>query len=324
MIPVRTYLLPVAFAMLLAPALPAWAIAPVSGERFQAEVIAYQQADTRGKREFLETLLARSDAAASVIFKGAKLHQVRQRNAAILERAAEGRELTSAGLVALLGEVDDQEHAAIAKLRRDFAFSTAQAFHDNRAEFDKWHDAWERIEKRYNQDGRPQAWQPRMIDWLALATARQAQSNIAKRHPKLATKAPPRTAPRGPAPNIRSDELEARIAGYNFAVSRLFSELHAQKQWTIDELGGAAGELASLVTTRHDLTLYWRLLPEEQQARLTPLRTLDDLIPLLARRTADRRRALENEAADSPRAAWELRRLDEVSRRLATLASPRG
>lgn len=324
MIPVRPQILIALFGFVLAPALPVAATEGPTIERYRDAAGEYQRADAAGKLRFLEDLLARSNAAASVTSTGAELSRVRKRNRAILERAAQGRELTGGGLLELLAEVDAQEQRALAKLRRDFAFSTAQAFHDNRAEFDKWHDAWERIEQRYEDRGRPLAWQQRMIDWLALASARQAQISLARTHPDLMPRPRPKTTPLGRGPNIQLRELEARIAGYNLAAARLFSELHAKQTWSVEELGTAAGELTDLATLRHDLDLYWKLLPEESQARIVPLRTLDDVIPLLARRTVERRRALEVEAANSPRAAWELRRLDEVSRRLATLAMPRG
>lgn len=325
MIPVRPPILLVTFVLLIAAALPTAANQPPSAPRYRESAKAYHESDAAGKRQLLEDLLTRSDAACSIIMRGSDLDRMRQRNRAILDRAAQGRELSTGGLLELLAEVDAQEQRAIAKLRRDFEFSTAQAFHDNRAEFDRWHDAWDRIETRYQQDGRPLAWQQRMIDWLALASARQAQVSVARLHSGAsAPDSSPRRTPPIRGPNIQHDELESRIAGYNLAVSRLLSELHTRQAWAVEDLARAAGELAELATTRHDLDLYWKLLPRESQTRLTTLRSLDDVIPLLARRTAERRRALEHSAADSPRAAWELRRLDEVSRRLATLATPRG
>jgi len=325
MIPVRPQILLVGLAVLLAAAQSVSASEPPSEQRYQEAAGAYRQSDAAGKRKFIDDLVSRYDAASSVTMSGAKLKRLRERNRAILNRALEGRELSDGGLLQLLAEVDTQEQRAIAKLRRDFAFSTAQAFHDNRPEFDKWHDAWERIESRYQFDGRPLVLQNRMIDWLALASARQAQISIARLQPSSSKRVsvPPQIPPpRGP--NIQHTELESRIAGYNLAVSRLFSELTTKQDWSVEDLGHATAELADLATTHHDLNLYWKLLPHQSQTRRTPLRSLDDVIPLLARRTTERRRELEQMSAASPRAAWELRQLDEVSRRLATLATPRG
>jgi hypothetical protein len=310
--------------ILVAAALQAAGAAPQQTGRYQAAAREYQEANSVGKLQFLQGLFARSESAVSVSLDRAEQERIGKRHQAILYRAAKGSELTNSALMQLLAEADEHEQHAIKKLQRDFAFSSAQAFHDNRFEFDRWHDAWDRIEKRYEQDGRPIAWQSRMIDWLALASARQAQISVARLHADRSAKRQPLPASRSPETRIQLRELESRIAGYNLAVSRLFSDLHRGRTWTVEELARAAGELTELATTRHDLQLYWKLLPEDYQAQIVPLRTLDDVIPLLARRTAQRRRDLETAAGDSPRTAWELRRLDEVSRRLATLATPRG
>lgn len=313
-----------AIALLLAAALPA---APTvervsEGGRYERLATPYLEADAHGKLRFLEDLLLRrSDSAIRVYLPPAELERQRGRNREILSLAAQGRELTQSGLLKLLAEVDRQEQEAIQKLRRDYAYSTAQAFHGNRTEFDKWSEAWRRIEQAWQQDGRPFDWQPRMIAWLGQASAQQAEISLAVRRDRnpLLGAIPPRTGPR-----IQQMELEARIAGYNLALSRLISELHLRSDWSVEQLGASAGELADLATTRHDLSLYWNLLPGARRAHMTPLDPLDDAISLLASRTSKLRRQLESASADhSPRTAWELRRLDEVSRRLATLAGPR-
>jgi hypothetical protein len=80
--------------------------------------------------------------------------------------------------------------------------------------------------------------------------------------------------------------------------------------------------LSDLATARHDLSLYWGLLPAKTRARMTALAPIDGAISLLAARTSTRRRELETSPGEiGAREQWELRRLDDVSRRLATLAS---
>jgi hypothetical protein len=70
--------------------------------------------------------------------------------------------------------------------------------------------------------------------------------------------------------------------------------------------------------------LYWGLLPAKTRARMTPLEPIDGAISLLAARTSTRRRELETSRGEiGAREQWELRRLDDVSKRLATLASSR-
>ena len=302
-------------------------IANSPGERYQQLAVPYQQADAASKQRWLEDLLLnRSEPAGQVFLSTQGLEQLRTRHRAILSRSAAGHELSDNGVVRLLAEVDAQEQAAIAKLQRDYAFAAAAAFHNNRDAFDKWSDAWHAIEHQWLAAGQPFAWQPRMIGWLQQANSRQAQ--VAKPAAPSFTRrqAPPsiRAIPPRMGPKIQYDELQARISGYNLALSRFISELHTRNTWTAEDLGHAASDLSDLATARHDLTLYWGLLTADARARTTPLESIDPAISLLAVRTSQRRRELEiRPASETSRAGWELRRLDEVSQRLAKLAPPR-
>jgi hypothetical protein len=219
-------------------------------------------------------------------------------------------------------------------LQSDYAFATAGAFHENRAAFDQWNGAWLAIEREWLAAGRPFAWQPKMIAWLQRTGSRQAQLKkpAAPRTARPAApsftrrQAPPsiRAIPPRVRPRIQHDELQSRITGYNLALSRFISDLHARSTWNAEDLGHAANDLSDLAAARHDLTLYWGLLPGDLRDRTTPLEPIDPAISLLAARTSQRRRELEvSSAGTNSRSAWELRRLDEVSRRLATLAPPR-
>jgi hypothetical protein len=228
--------------------------------------------------------------------------------------------LSGEGVRRLLAEVDSHEQQAIARLSRDYQFATAKAFQEDRAEFEKWNDAWNKIDSRWHAEGQPLAWQPKLIDWLKRSTESQRQvSKIARRPVPEVRPIAPRT---GPA--IQQSELEARIAGYNLTLSRLISKLHTQATWTAEDLGHAASELSDLATARNDLTLYWKLLPASTRQRMPALTPIDGAISLLAARTSARRRQLEATEGDNDGGTqWELRRLDDVSRRLATLAAAR-
>jgi hypothetical protein len=290
-------------------------------EAYQQLAAAYVEADAAGKQRWVEKLIERSNTAIRVYMPPTELARQQARNQQILDRATKGRELSAEGLLRLLGEVDRQEQAAIKHLSRDYAFLTAQNFHNNRAEFDKWTEAWEKLEYAWQLQGRPMNSQPELIGWL-----QQAPSRLALARATAPREAPSvvRTVPRRTGPPFRRSELEARIVGYNLALSRLMSQLQEQKNWTGVELARVAGELADLTTARHDLLLYWNLLPEQERRQMPALGSLDGVMSLLSSRTAQRRRQLEaGELPDAPRTAWELRRLDEVSRRLATLASDR-
>ncbi len=310
---------------------PAWA-AESPSQRYQRLAVSYEQADAAGKQRWLvDLLLHRSDRACRVYLVADDLQRIRARHRAILLRAAAGSELSDSGVQRLLAEVDTEEQHAIDRLQRDYEFATAQAFHDNRDQFERWHNAWHAIESKWLAAGQPFSWQPKIIAWLQQAGERQARLEPPVPSKSTAERAVPRpvspTIRVIPPPlraSIRHDELEARIAGYNLALSRLISDLHMQHTWTAEELGHAANELAELATVRHDLTLYWELLPLDHRARMPSLEALESAVSLLAARTAQRRRKLEVSAASANSdTAKELRCLDEVSRRLATLAATR-
>ncbi len=321
---------------LLVAALP-WPAA-VAGQgdarRYHEQQIVYDQLDSSARASWLGRLLVeRAEPAAQIYMDREQLAQLRERHRAILSRAAAGRELSERGLVTLLSEVDRQEQAAIDYLARDYEFATARAFHRNRAEFERWNGAWRSIEREWYQAGRPFSWQPRLIQWLELAedqypgaasVAADTPQPSAQRSTRTgAATAEPRTvATPSSAPHFQVGELEARITGFNLEVARLVAQLHEQRQWTATELQRAVDQLSDLATRRADLLLYWRMLPSESPARSRRLEPLDGAIALLAARTSQRRKAVET-GGDGSRGDWELRRLEDVSRRLAMLAEPR-
>lgn len=290
--------------------------------RYEQMAASYLLSDAAGKQQWLEHLLLnRADPACGIYMTADQLEQQRTRQRAILNRSAAGRELSPDGILRLLSEVDGQEQRAIAKLSRDYQFATAQAYHHDRGEFEKWNGAWDKIDDQWRAEGAPLSWQPKLITWLQRATEKQALASRLARRPAPIALRPiaPRT---GPA--IQHTELEARIAGYNLTLSRLISQLHSQSNWTAEELGHAANDLSDLATARHDLALYWGLLPASTRSRMTALQPIDGAISLLAARTSTLRRQLESSNGEpNSRSQWELRRLDDVSRRLATLAAAR-
>jgi hypothetical protein len=291
--------------------------------RYDQMAAAYLLSDAAGKQRWLEELLLhRADPACNTYMNAEQLERQRARQRAILSRSAAGGQLNPISVVRLLAEVDAQEQNAIAKLSRDYQFATAQAFHNNRSEFDKWSSAWDRIDDKWKAAGEPLAWQPKLIAWLEQAAANQNRAGQLARKSAVPPVVRPIVPRSGPA--IQHTELEARIAGYNLSLSRLLAHLHSHATWTTEELGHAANELSDLATARHDLSLYWGLLPAKTRARMTPLEPIDGAISLLAARTSTRRRELETSRGEiGAREQWELRRLDDVSKRLATLASSR-
>ncbi len=288
--------------------------------RYESLLVAYELADQATRYQWLEQLLTRSEYAARFSLTETELQTLRTRHRTILARVVAGDELTNHGVKQLIAEVDHHEQQAITRLSADFQYATAQAFHHNRAEFARWTTAWQRIDHAWRGQNQPLDWQPRIVDWLGRMSSRQQQAALAAQGDKT----PIRPIAPHTGPKIQIDELRARIVGYNLAISRLVAELHSRSAWSTEDLGHAANELADLAAARHDLELYWSLLPPRQQTNLSKLEPLDGAIALLTARTSNRRQQLQkgtNESQD--RTAWELRRLDEVSRRLATLASSR-
>ena len=293
------------------------------GGRYDQMAASYLLSDAAGKQQWLENLLLhRADPACGVFMSADELERQRARQRAILSRAAAGGELSADGVARLLAEVDGQEQNAIAKLSRDYQFATAQAFHHDRAGFEKWNGDWREIVGKWRAEGEPLSWQPKLIAWLQQATAIQIRASRIAQRPAAVPEVRPITPRIGPA--IQQPQLEARIAGYNLTLSRLIAKLHSQSTWTAEELSHAASELSDLATARHDLALYWGLLPASTRVRMSALQSIDSAISLLAARTSALRRQLEaNGGQTSSRSQWELRRLDDVSRRLATLAAAR-
>ena len=344
----------------------------------------------------LEALLLDRSARALRDGETPKEWQTQQaRHRRILDRARVGREFTSEGLERILAEIDQQEKQAIEKLGRDFEFSTAQTYHEERALFEKHMRAWKTMHGRWQAGGEPFDWQPKILAWLERALNRQQQklfevAQAAQAAPPAVQPQPqtvpmpqqstppaervttsptyvPRVEPAPPAsisqssapqlpvqqspvqqppvpkpsvitnvpkiaparrasttrPMFDTQELTARISGYNIELATFIASMHHVTEWTAKDLGYAMDSLTDLAQSRADLELYWQLLPSEQQVHMPKAEQLEGAIALLAAKTAQRRRVLEQAPQGDRQAAAELRRLDAVSERLAKLATRR-
>lgn len=154
--------------------------------RLAASVHHYQHLEPQQQADWLRDLFQqRSLPACRIAYPPAEVQRQQRRQQAVLERIAAGRQLKTEGLVRLLDEVDRQERAAIHRLWRDFEFSTAQAFHGQRSEFEKRMDARRLVLKRWYDAGQPWQQQPALIRWLQAAVAQQ------QKDPQLALPASP-------------------------------------------------------------------------------------------------------------------------------------
>lgn len=363
--------------------------------RYAPWIAHYESLTPAEQVRTLEALLF--DRSARALRQGTspnELQTQQARHRRILDRARAGREFTSEGLERLLSEIDQQEKQAIEKLGRDFEFSTAQTYHAERALFEKHMRAWKTMRGRWQADGEPFDWQPKIIAWLERALNRQQQKQfevarasqplpppvqpqpqtvpmpeqptlveqVAKKptfvprvepdppapisqstapqlpvQPSTVQQPPvpkppvvtnvPKTAPARRAsttqPTFDTQELTARISGYNIELATFIASMHHETEWTAKELVYAMDSLTDLAQSRADLELYWRLLPSERQVHMPKAEQLEGAIALLAAKTAQRRRILEQSPQGDRQAEAELRRLDAVSERLAKLATRR-
>ncbi len=160
-----------------------------SAHRVQRARDDYARLDPAGQERWLADLFyKRSEPACWVFMDAEQMHRQTARQRAVLSRAQAGQRLSDAGLAKLLGEVDQQEKAAIEKLSRDFEISTARTFHADPAQFEKWTATWHAVRDRWDQAGRPWDHQPALIQWLQSAMARQ--QTIGARPSKPAPEAP--------------------------------------------------------------------------------------------------------------------------------------
>jgi len=130
----------------------------------------------------------------------------------------------------------------------------------------------------------------------------------------------------GPSPadavEIKPDELAARIRGCNLAFRALEAEVDETDVWTAARLEPLVERLQILVVRRNDLDLFCQLVPKEQRSSIEALAPAKGVVsPVAAGIVAARSRAAgaEFKGTEAERQG-ELRRLEELSRRLAALA----
>ncbi len=122
---------------------------------------------------------------------------------------------------------------------------------------------------------------------------------------------------------IRLDELAARINGCNLAFRAMEMDLDERGPWTAARLTPLVERLDVLALRRHDLELFRQAVPEKERALLAPLPDLKGVISQFAARIVEVRSQVSGSSfkgTDSERQA-ELRRLDDLSRRLAEAAA---
>ncbi len=121
---------------------------------------------------------------------------------------------------------------------------------------------------------------------------------------------------------IKQDELSVRISGCNLALRALEAELDEKGDWTPARLEPLVDRLKILVIRHNDLHLFREAVPAEKRSSIEPLASAQSVISQLAARIFEARGRTAGPdftGKDSERQT-ELRRLQELSRRLAELA----
>lgn len=154
-------------------------------------------------------------------------------------------------------------------------------------------------------------------------TAGGRPSPSATRPPAELPSAAPRSDRSAPPVRVNLDELSAQIAGVNLALRALEAELDQQRPWSAAELGPLFDRLSTLVTRSDDLATFRELISRRERALVGRLGSPRSLIPQVAARIFEAR--TRTSGPDFPGTAAqrqaELQHLDELSRKLAGLAS---
>jgi hypothetical protein len=163
-------------------------------------------------------------------------------------------------------------------------------------------------------------------DWTA---AESSLAAVAKADPAIAKPQPIQDRP--PAlPAVEADqhaqvnveELGTRIEGINLGLRNLEGELNEKRDFTVDQLDSLLTRLDILVLRQKDLTLFRDLIGVDEQARVGQIDSARPLIATMGTRIAVLRiRLRENETLPEAQRAAALRRLDELSDRLATMTA---
>jgi hypothetical protein len=122
---------------------------------------------------------------------------------------------------------------------------------------------------------------------------------------------------------VETDELTARISGYNLALRGLETELDAKERWTADDLEPMIERLRILSLRRHDLQLFRDTLTEEQRKLVDPLATTKSVLSQMTAMLAASKKFAKSDkfrGADSERQV-ELRHLDELASRLSKITA---
>jgi hypothetical protein len=255
-----------------------------------------------------------------------------------LARVRSGHHLTTGQLLDTLAQVDRREMEAIEHLTEVYRRVTHKAVGTNLAEYQRRMRLWQAIKSQCEHSPYAFAGQPKLIWWLEAAITQERlsaapplpaapdfyavddrawQRTTAADAPEVRTALEPgrRTLSRG--------GLAANIASYNSTLADLVAGLYDPRIRDAEELGALADRLAKMSLTRISLAADLLALAENQRSGLAAIEPVDTAITLArVKVSASRRRVLREAGQNTTGPEWDqLNQLNQVSRRLATLAN---
>ncbi len=121
---------------------------------------------------------------------------------------------------------------------------------------------------------------------------------------------------------VNVEELVTRVEGINLSLRNLESELHENRDFTVDRLDSLLSRLDILVLRQKDLALFRDLVTPQQQAKVGQIDSSRWAVASMGTRIAElRTRLRENDGMPQAERAAALKHLDELSDRLATLTA---
>jgi hypothetical protein len=141
--------------------------------------------------------------------------------------------------------------------------------------------------------------------------------------PSLSSQPPaPPSTPSEPHAEVNIAELGTRIEGINLSLRNLEGDLHEKREFTVDQLDSLLSRLDILVLRQKDLTLFRDLVSPRDQAKVGQIDSPRSLVAAMGTHIAELRiRVRDNQSAPEAERAAALKRLDELSDRLATMTA---
>jgi len=131
-------------------------------------IAAYRKLDRDGQTRQIEHLLRDRTEQAALVAEGSKAALALQsRHDEIIQRVRDGKKLSDDGLNTLLDDAAAMQHQAVERLARRYRIAVYEAFRTQRYEYERFTEAWRRVEMLWQTAGSPADEQGKLIAWLS-------------------------------------------------------------------------------------------------------------------------------------------------------------